>query len=56
MAEAASDREVRVGQGELRGLLQIKVRGSCDQGQIVVEETKRQIQRNQEETKREMVY
>jgi hypothetical protein len=32
MAEAASDREVRVGQGELRGLLQIKVRGSCDQG------------------------
>ncbi len=25
-------REVRVGQGELRGLLQIKVRGSCDQG------------------------
>ena len=28
MAEAASDREVRVGQGELRGFLQ----GSCDQG------------------------
>jgi len=25
-------------------------------GQIVVEETKRQIQRDQEETKREMVY
>ena len=33
MAEAASDREVHVGQGELRGFLQIKVKRSCDQKQ-----------------------
>ena len=52
MAEAASDREVHVGQGEIRGFLQIKVKRSCDQGADYCRRNKAP----DPETKRQMVY
>jgi hypothetical protein len=54
MAEAASDRKIHVGQGELHGFLPIKEKRSGDQRADGCRRNKAPVSRDQEETERQM--